>query len=186
MEIDYTSLCSDSELKIARKVMNSKIDIFQEPNSYVFRSKNIKQNFHNSYEHQIIQNDTAIILSSSSNLLLYSIANGDNDIHKSKYFLKKNFPMTEAYDGKDCFRDMENQYNNLKKRIMMKKLENDEEFKQLCDFINNSKFHQLMTTNTNFAKFILYHKYLEYHSKYEEINKNYLKLLCPAYNEQEN
>ena len=185
MEIDYSSICSESDLKLARKVMNAKIDIFQEPNSYVFRNKNITQGFYNSYEHQIIQNDTVSLLSSSSNILLFSIANGDNNISLSRYSLRKNFIMNDA-DKKENCKDMEIEYNKLKKRIMMKKLENDDEFKQLCDFINNPKFHQLMTTNRNFAKFILYHKYLEYHSKYEEINKNYLKILCPAYYEEEN
>jgi hypothetical protein len=179
MEIDYNVICSEKEIKQARTYMNSKIDIFQEPEDFVFRPVTLTQRIHNSYEHQIIQNDSSNILSSSSNLILYSITSGENNIHKTKKRLHNTFSMNN-YKEPDA-KEIEKQYNQTKIKIMMKKLENDSEYKQLDEFINKERFHQLMITNKNFAKFILFHKYIKYHPKYEELNQKYLKTLCPSF-----
>lgn len=180
MEIDYNTLCSEKEIKLARRYMNSKIDIFQEPEKFAFRPINLTQRFHNSYEHQQIQNDSSDILSSSSNLLIHTIASGQNNLYKTKRQLQNTFSMKNYNEPNP--KQIEKQYNQTKTKIMIKKLENDSEYKQLDDFINKEKFHQLMMTNKNFAKFILFHKYIKYHPKYEEINQKYLKTLCPSFN----
>ena len=38
-----------------------------------------------------------------------------------------------------------------------------------------------MVGNNAFLKYILNHKYLKYHEKYEEINEKYRKYLCPMF-----
>jgi hypothetical protein len=180
MEIDYNAICTEKELKLAQTFMNSKIDIFQEPEDYVFRPITVSQRFHESYEHQQIQKDTSNILSSSSSLLMYTIASGENNIYKTKKKLQNTFSMSNYKESNP--KDIENQYNQIKMKIMHKKLENDPEFIQLDEFINKEKFHQLMMTNKNFAKFILFHKYIKFHPKHEELNQKYLKTLCPNFN----
>jgi hypothetical protein len=180
MEIDYKALCSEKEINLARKYMNSKIDIFQDPEEYVFRPINVTQRFHNSYEHQQIQNHSSDILSSSSSILMYSIASGQNNIYKTKSHIKNTFSMKD-YKEPDP-KEIEKQYNQTKTKIMMKKLENDPEFQKLDEFINNDKFHQLMLTNKTFAKYILFHKYIKYHPRYEELHQKYSKTLCPNFN----
>jgi hypothetical protein len=180
MEIEYNAICSEDELKEARTYMNSKIDIFQENDELVFRPNTVSQSFHESYEHQQIQNDASNILSSSSNLLMYTIASGENNIHKTKRHFQNAFSMNN-YKEPDS-NEIEKQYKITKMKIMHKKLENDPEYKQLDEFINKEKFHQLMITNKNFAKFILFHKYIKFHPKYDELNQKYLKTLYPSNN----
>jgi hypothetical protein len=173
MELDYKALCSDKELKLARSFMNSKIDIFQDIDSYVFRNKEITQAFQNSYEHQQIQNDSAKILSSSSNLLLYTLGTNTNDLAKTKHDLKKTFTLTNEDINPLSINESENEYNKFKKKMMVKKLENDPDYNHLNQIINHPNFDQLMRSRLDVLKYVVTHRYLQYHPKGEEILKNY-------------
>jgi hypothetical protein len=172
MELDYKAYATTQEINLARKFMNTKIDIFQDIDSYVIRGKDIKQGFKDSYEHEQIQNDSARILSNSSNLLLYSLGNNINDLSKTKHTLKTTFSLTNEDIGQP-FEDMENEYTAFKKKLMAKKLETDTDYIYLCNLINHPSFHQLMVTRNDILKYVISHKYLQYHPKYEEIIKKY-------------
>lgn len=180
MEVDYTNEFQEKELKMYRSFMNTKIDIFQDSESFVFRTKSVKQPFFKSYEHELIQNEASGILSNSSDLLVFSLGKELDNLTLAKHQLKKSISMSKTHET-DIQMNTENEYKNFKKKIMMKKLANDSEYKQLSDFISSPQFESLMKTNINFARFILKHKYLCYHPKYEEIKTKYKKLLCPAY-----
>jgi hypothetical protein len=169
MEFDYKTHCSEKEIKLARNYMNAKIDIFQDIDSYVFRNKEITQEFKNSYEHELIQNDSAKILSNSSNMLIYCLGNGVDDITKAKHLLKKNFTL----DISQPIDQIEDEYTAFKKKMMIKKLETDPDYTHLCTIISHPSFHQLMMSRNDVLRYVISHRYLQYHPQHEEIIKKY-------------
>jgi len=185
MEIDYTIGIPEKDLKLYRTYMNSKIDIYQDNDSYVFRNESkTNQKYFESFEHRQIQNEAAKILSSSSNLLVYMLGKSENDLKKIERRMIKSFSQSEIEKNS---KNIEKEYNQFKTKVMQKKLENDREYKSLCDLINHPLFHQVMTRDKSFLIYILNHKYFPYHPRYEEIQGKYTKYLCPetANNESE-
>lgn len=181
MEVDYTADFDEKELKMYRNYMNSKIDIFQSNDGYVFRNKNVTQKFYESFEHIQMQNNAAKILSSASNQMLYTLAKDLDGLEATQKIMKKAF-VQHIVPGHENDRDyVESQHLQFKKNIMRKKLENDYEYQQLCDFIENPRFGEAMVGNRAFLRYILNHKYLNYHPKYEEIKEKYQKYLCPVF-----
>jgi hypothetical protein len=181
MEIDYTAGVSQKDLKVYRNFMNTKIDIFQPTDGYVFRKNKNLDSFHQSYEHRQMQNNAAKILSSASSILLYSLAKNCENINSTTKKMKSVFAMTKVDDYN--VEEVENKYNHFNKQVMFKKLQNDADFIQLCEYIINPRFNELMKTNLSFLKYILNHKYIKYHPLYEEISEKYRKYLCPMYNQ---
>jgi hypothetical protein len=189
MELENNSYLydlNDAERKICRTFMNSKIDIFQDTSGYVYRGKNINQKFANSYEHIKMQNDAACVLSSASNLLVFTLGKGLNSMNQSIFKLKKTFTQNEIEDKESSDSYVQSEYKKIKFRLMKKKLETDQEYKKLCEIIDSPVFDSLMRSNLSLLKAILNHKYFPYHPKYEEINEKYRKLLCPAMNQGTN
>jgi hypothetical protein len=183
MEIDYTEGIPEKDLKVYRNFMNTKIDIFQSTDGYVLRKNKNLDSFHQSFEHRQMQNSAAKILSSASNLLVYSLAKNCDNLNSTNKKMKSVFTMTKVDDPEYNVEQVENKYNQFNKQVMLKKLQNDSEFIQLCQYISNPRFHELMKSNLTFLKFILNHKYVKYHPLYEEINEKYRKYLCPMYNQ---
>ena len=113
------------------------------------------------------------ILSSASNKLLYSLSKEIDNIEVTDKVLKKVFTMNKV-SGKENDADyVEKQHLQFKKKIMRKKLENDTEYKQLCEFIDNPRFEDAMTGNKAFLRYIVNHKYIIYHPRYDEINDDW-------------
>lgn len=183
MEIDFVSGWSEKDLKVYRNFMNTKIDIFQPTDGYVFRKNKNLDSFHQSYEHRQIQNNAAKILSSASNLLVYSLAKNCESLNSTTKKMKSVFTMTKVDDPNYNVEQVENKYNQFNKQVMFKKLENDADFIQLCQYISNPRFNELMKSNLTFLKYILNHKYFKYHPLYEDINEKYRKYLCPMYHQ---
>jgi hypothetical protein len=185
MEVDYTEDLSERELKICRNYMNSKIDIFQSQDGYVFRNKNVKQNFQESYEHIQMQNNAARILSSASDQLVFSLAKEYNNLDATTYTMKKTFTLNKIEEKEYDINYVENEYNSFKNKIMRKKLQNDADYRQLCEFIDSPRFNEVMLSNRQFLRYILNHKYFIYHTKHDEINQTYRKYLCPMFNQNQ-
>jgi hypothetical protein len=89
------------------------------------------------------------------------------NINKAKFLLKKNFNLEISNEN------IENEYSAFKKKLMLKKLENDTEYTNLCNLLNHQNFHQLMTTRLDILNYVVNHRYLQYHPRYEEIIKQY-------------
>lgn len=187
MEIDYTSGIPEKDLKLYRTYMNSKIDIFQNNDGYVYRNESkINQKYFESFEHRQIQNESAKILANSSNILVYLLGKNENNLEHVKRKLMKSFSQSEVDDKENNSKSVESEYNKFKKKVMQKKLENDREYKQLCELIDHPRFHEVITRDKAFLNYVLHHKYLAYHPKYEELTEKYKKYLCPmAVNNEE-
>jgi hypothetical protein len=181
MEVDYTQDTNEKELKLYRTYMNSKIDIFQGNEDYVFRNENVNQGYMGSFEHRQMQNNSAKILTNASNMLVYTLAKNLGNLEKSQKELRKVFYFDREAEKENSVHNIAKEHKEFKKKIMRKKLQKDQEYLTLCEFINNSRFHDIMMTNLNFLRYILSHKYLVYHPRYEEINEKYRKLLCPMF-----
>jgi hypothetical protein len=178
MEIEITNYSSQPELKLYRSFMNSKIDIFQDSDGYVFRNDGKVVDYSNSYERRQNLNESAKILSDSSSLLLHTLGSKYKSVEETKYRLRTNFSIVDP-GAKYNSKYIENDYMNFKRNVMMKKLENDEEFKKLCEFIEHPRFHEVMIRDWSFLNYILNHKYIKYHPKYEELAEKYSSHLCP-------
>jgi hypothetical protein len=183
MEVDYTDGIAEKDLKVYRSFMNTKIDIYQPNDGYVFRKNKTTEAFHQSFEHRQMQNSAAKILSSASSMLVYSLAKSSESLNSTKKKMKSVFTMTKVEDPNYNAEYVENKYNQFNKKVMLKKLENDTEYLQLCEYINNPRFNDLMRTNLSFVKYILNHKYIKYHPQFEEISEKYRKFLCPMYSQ---
>lgn len=152
MEVDYSEGINEKDLKLYRTFMNSKIDIFQTNDEYVFRNEKVKQKFYESYEHRQMQDNASKILSSASNLLVYSLAKGLDNLDISQTQLKQVFSKNEVEQKEYNIKYVEKKHAELKRNLMRKKLENDSEYIQLCEFIENPRFHEILTTNRSFFK----------------------------------
>ena len=181
MEVDYTQEANEKDLRLFRTYMNSKIDIFQSNEDFVFRNENVNQRYMGSFEHRQMQNNSAKILTSASNMLVYTLAKNLGNLEKSQRDLRKVFYCDREVSKENSVENIAKEHKEFKNKVMRKKLQNDHEYLTLCEFINNSRFHDIMMTNLNFLKYILSHKYFIYHPKYEEINEKYRKLLCPVF-----
>lgn len=182
MENQSDFFLNEQDKNLYRSYMNTKIDIFQNNDGYVFRNKNIHP-FYNSYEHFLMQDSTASILSSSSNLIIYSLSKNYQDINKSRHELRKIFHQKFVDDPSNQGNLVEKKYKEFHNKTMREKLEDDEEYKSLKSLIDHPRFEQIMSSNHSFLRYILNHKYLRYHPRYEEIKEKYNKSRCPFYNQ---
>ena len=156
-EEENINYLNDDEKEIRRFMMNTQIDIFQDNNNYCIRPQNVIP-FDNSYEHQIIQNNSSNILSSSSNLIYYTLGNNLDNIYSSKKKLRKFF------------------YNTKQNKIK-NKVGNDNRYLILDMMINNEDFDMQMRENTVFRERIFNNPFFELHPKANEIIEKYGHLL---------
>ena len=176
VDYDYTSNVSEKDLKLYRKYMNSKIDIYQDNDGYVFRNKDkTNVDYYESYEHRQIQNEASKILSSSSNLLVYLLGKNMNNLEKVKNSLIKCFSQSEVEGQENNPKYVESEYLKFKRKIMVKKLVNDTEYLHLCRLIDHPQFYEWMDGNKSFMNYVINHKYFQYHQRYEEIKERYEK-----------
>ena len=173
MEIDNENLeyLSEKEKLIGRLHTNTMIDIFQDNEGYCVRGK---LPFENSNEHRIIQNNSAAILQSSSNLLFYTMGNGLDNINIAKKQLKKYF-----YDIKQnkimelSQEEFDKKHTKLQQKIIRQKLLTNPLYVQLDNMIKRQNFEELMRNDRVFALQVLTHQFLPFHPRYEEIILKY-------------
>ena len=172
---------NEKDKTLFRSFMNTKIDIFQPNDGYVIRNSQF-QKFQNSYEHRLMQDSSANILSNASNLLVYSLSKNIDGISRTKYQLKKIFVQNKIEDGQYDSESIEKKYEDFHNKTMRKKLQNDVEFQTLGSFLEHPRFEELMRTNPSFLRYIMNHKYIKYHPKYEEIKQQFNQSTCPMFN----
>ncbi len=169
----------DSDLKIYRKIGNSKLDIFQSYQEPVFRNflhnEKLKK-FQYSYEHNIIKNESIKVLSNVSNSLIYSIANNIS-LYKTKHLMKKIFISEDVSNKDNKIENIYSKYNSFVKGVKIKQLKEDQEFIYLCMLIDSPNFDKIMRKDKEVLKSVLAHEYLKYHDKYEEIINIYTSIL---------
>jgi hypothetical protein len=176
VDYDYTSNIPEKDLKLYRKYVNSKIDIYQDNDGCVFRNKEkTNVDFYESYEHRQIQNEASKILSSSSNLLVYLLGKNLNSLESVKYSLIKCYSQSEVEGKENNPKYVESEYLKFKRQIMVKKLKHDSEYAHLCRLIEHPQFYEWMDGNKSFVNYIINHKYFLYHPKCEEIRERYEK-----------
>ena len=172
--------------------MNSKIDIFQDTDSFVYRNNNIiTQPFSESYEHIGLQNQSAKLLTSASNILLYSNSNIRTSIKSSiinnvnqeraKFEVRKMFYKINLEKNENNVEEILKGCTDYKYHINVEKYKNNEAYIKLDSYISSPRFHEYMLKDKSFLKFILEHPLIVYHTKYEELNRTYRKYLCPYY-----
>jgi hypothetical protein len=176
MEAESNILIDDKDKYIFRSFMNTKIDIFQDNDEYVVRDTKVHE-FRDSYEHRLIQDSSSNILSNASNLLLYSLSKNYN-IEKTKHELRKTF-LKKIGNIELEPNYMEKKYEDFHNETMRKKLENDNEYKTLCGFLEHPRFDDLMISNHSFLRYIMNHKYIKYHPKYQQLKEKFDKKKCP-------
>ena len=163
---------NNDEKKIRRFIMNSELDIFQNNNDYCIRPLNIP--FNNSYEHQLIQNNSSSILTSSSNLIYYTLGKDLNNIYQAKKELRKLFYDNEQNKiiGKSQL-EIKSEGKNIAYKIIKNKVGNEQKFIELDMLINRNDFVEQMKNNRNFAEQVFNNPFFSYHPKAEEITNNY-------------
>jgi hypothetical protein len=185
---------TEKDYETLLRYQNSKLFIYQYSNEPIIRPVTTTQEYYKSFEQNQILNKTSKILSSVSNILSTQSIEGNNYNNNNRSFiniqhnLKKNFLKKNVTEKEYEIESLQYKYSEFLKSKKLEKLLNDEEFKQLCIFIESKNFDINMRKSKNIARWVLSHEYLKYHSKGEEIRKKYLKVLCPnyIYNENEN
>jgi hypothetical protein len=182
---------SEKDYETLLRYQNSKIFIYQYSNEPIIRPVTTTQEYYKSFEQKQIHNKTSKILSSVSNILSTQSIEESNDNNKSfiniRHNLKKNFIRNNIVEKEYEIASLQYKHSDFLQSKKLEKLLNDEEFKQLCIFIDSKSFDLNMRRSKNIARWVLSHEYLKYHSRGEEIRKMYLKVLCPNYifNERE-
>ena len=167
---DYNNL----ELNEFRKLQNSKLQIHQLNNEPIYRDLKLNKKlkpFHESFENEKIKTDSIKILESSSNMLIYSMAN-NRSLQNSNLQIKK---MIKNSKGENEEKDeiLNKKYKKFVKKIKLKNIKNEPEYIKLCEFLDHPRIHETMRGNYHAMVSILRHKYLKYHPKGKEIYETY-------------
>ena len=184
MEIPKYENFTEKELYKLRRFQNAKMEIYQYSNEPLIRPKTITQEFSGSYEQKQFLNSCLKNISNLSNLL-YLTLNEEKPIQLINHNLKKFFHKTEMANREYDISNLEMNQINFIKKIKLEKIKNENEFKELCLFIESPDFDFIMKRKKNIAKWILTHEYLIYHPEYEPIKRKYSVVLCPSYTYRE-
>lgn len=183
--IDKNKKFTEKDFDILLRYQNSKLHIYQYTNEPVIRPKIITQEYDGSFEQKQILNKSTKILNTASNTITKSIEENKN-FNYIKHNLKKNFTRKNITGNDYEINTLQYKHSEFLKSKKYEELLNDEEFKQLCLFIESSDFDYNMRKSKNIARWVLSHEYLKYHAKGDEIKEKYLRVLCPNYVFNEN
>ena len=176
-DIDF-SILTEEEQKIIRNYQNSKLNIYQTPeNKYLFK---FKSDFDNSYEHREIQNNSVQYLTSSSNLVYYTLGTECGSIYEAKNEIRNNFNSNYKTSINNKSEDeFKQQIKEIKYKINEHRFKNEPQFKALNDLINESDFDKKMKENNSYRKSVFLNQFFPYHKKCDEIINKYSQLLSP-------
>lgn len=183
MEIEKNNEYKDfkqSDLYKYRRFQNAKMEIYQYSNEPLIRPKTVIQDYEGSYEQKLLLDNCYNKLSNSSHLIYFSLSE-EKPINFIRHKIRKIFHAKEILNKEYLKENLEMQYINFSKKLKFEKIQNEREYKELCQFINNPSFDMIMKTKVNIARWILNHEYLPYHPDYEMIKKTYSIVLCPSY-----
>lgn len=184
MEIPKYEDFTEKDLYKIRRFQNAKMEIYQYSNEPLIRPKTISQEYSGSYEQRKFLNSCLKNISNISNLV-YLTVNEDKPIQLINHNLKKFFHKNELASREFDITNLEMNYINFIKKIKFEKIKNEQEYKELCKFIESPEFDFIMKRKKNIAKWILTHEYLIYHPDYESIKRKYSIVLCPSYTFEE-
>jgi hypothetical protein len=154
---------------------NSEIDIFQNTDSFVVNFVE-RVPFIESYEKKQLENEASFLLQSKNSILFYSLLEGQSNINRSIFELKRTF-RENIIKNKVTREDIDKMKLNLIKNTNLK------EYEELMQCIKDPKFDENMRKNPHFLRYILYHKLLTYLPEKDKINSTYRKFLCPNYSQ---
>ena len=182
MEIDedIINYILDENQKIVRNYQNSKI-----MNNQIYKNDEeiLKLNSDNNkfYENKEIQNNSINYLTSCSNFIFYNSDNNFNSIYEAKQKIKNNFnKIYEKEKNNDIDNEFKNDLNCSKNKIFKEKFKDNNEYKTLCDLINQKDFDEKMKYDEEFRNSIFLNKFFLYNEKSHEIINKYSYLL-PKY-----
>lgn len=182
VENESNNILTNEEKKICRMFTNSSLDIFQGNNEYCFRIEKSNQTFDNSYEHRVIQDNSANILQSTSNLLFYTMGNAFDNVNISKQRLKKYFYDTEQNKIMNMSQKQINEkYEQIERKLIREQIKNNPSYIQLDTLMNRENFVDLLRNSREFSLTIINHQFFPFHPRYEEV----LRLL-ESFNRNEN
>ena len=180
MDLDEEDIkyLTEEEQKIIRNYQNSKLNIYQTPeNNYFFK---LKSDYNNSYEHKEIQNNSVQFLISPSNFIYYTLGTECDSVYEAEKEIKNNFNniyKTSINTKKDD--QLKKQIKEIKYKIFEHRFSEDEEYRQLCNLINDKEFDKKMKENFSFRNSVFLNRFFQHHKKSDEIINKYSKLLPP-------
>ena len=180
MELDEDDIkfLTEEEQKIIRNYQNSKLNVYQTPErNYFFK---LKSDYNKSYEHREIQNNSIIYLTSPSNFIYYTIGTECNSIYEAEREIKNNFNnIYKASINTKNEDQLKKQIKEIKCKIVEHRFIDNEEYKKLCDLINDEEFDKKMKEDYDFRNSIILNQFFQFHNKCEEILNKYSNLLTP-------
>ena len=178
MEIDedIINYILDENQKIERNHQNSKI-----MNNQTYQNEEIlkiKSDYNKFYENQEIQNNCINCLASCSNFIFYSSDNNCNSIYEARHTIKNNLnKVFEKEKNNDINDDFKKELNESKNKIFKEKFKDNDEYKNLCELINQKDFDEKMKKDEDFRISIFLNKFFLYNEKSQEIINRYSSLV---------
>ena len=170
------NILTEDERKLMRSYQNSKLNIYQlNEDDYLFRNKS---KFEGSVENSQIEENAIRFLTSKSNLIYYTLANGFENIYEAKEKLNSVFseynPKIQC--DKNCD-ELKKEIKNIRYKIIEKKFEDNRTFQKLNEEVNNINFEKKMTDDKQFREGLFLNGFFKYLRKAEDIYNKYNHLL---------
>ena len=174
---DIINYILDENQNIVRNYQNSKM-----LNNQIYKNDEeiLKLNSDNNkfHENQQIQNNSINYLTSCSDFIFYNSDNDFNSIYEARQKIKNSF--NKIYDkekNNDINNEFKKELNGSKNKIIKEKFKDNNEYKTLCELINQKDFDEKMQKDEEFRNSIFLNKFFLYNDKSHEIINKYSSLL---------
>ena len=174
---DIINYILDENQNIVRNYQNSKM-----LNNQIYKNDDeiLKLNSDNNkfHENQQIQNNSINYLTSCSDFIFYNSDNDFNSIYEARQKIKNSF--NKIYDkekNNDINNEFKKELNGPKNKIIKEKFKDNNEYKTLCELINQKDFDEKMQKDEEFRNSIFLNKFFLYNDKSHEIINKYSSLL---------
>ena len=174
---DIINYILDENQNIVRNYQNSKM-----LNNQIYKNDDeiLKLNSDNNkfHENQQIQNNSINYLTSCSDFIFYNSDNDFNSIYEARQKIKNSF--NKIYDkekNNDINNEFKKELNGSKNKIIKEKFKDNNEYKTLCELINQKDFDEKMQKDEEFRNSIFLNKFFLYNDKSHEIINKYSSLL---------
>ena len=174
---DIINYILDENQNIVRNYQNSKM-----LNNQIYKNDDeiLKLNSDNNkfHENQQIQNNSINYLTSCSDFIFYNSDNDFNSIYEARQKIKNSF--NKIYDkekNNDINNEFKKELNGSKNKIFKERFKDNNEYKTLCELINQKDFDEKMQKDEEFRNSIFLNKFFLYNDKSHEIINKYSSLL---------
>ena len=162
---DIINYILDENQNIVRNYQNSKM-----LNNEIYKNDDeiLKLNSDNNkfHENQQIQNNFINYLTSCSDFIFYNSDNDFNSIYEARQKIKNSF--NKIYDkekNNDINNEFKKELNGPKNKIIKEKFKDNNEYKTLCELINQKDFDEKMQKDEEFRNSIFLNKFFLYNDK---------------------